>query len=86
MGVWQEIFYNKKYSATVLEFTPDFVKLAEAYGVIGLTAEKPEEVGPVIEKALSIKKPVIMDFKVEKEECVYPMVPAGAAISKMLLV
>jgi acetolactate synthase-1/2/3 large subunit len=83
---WQEIFYNKKYSATVLEFTPDFVKLAEAYGVIGLTAEKPEEVGPVIEKALSIKKPVIMDFKVEKEECVYPMVPAGAAISKMLLV
>ncbi|MDY6861588.1 MAG: biosynthetic-type acetolactate synthase large subunit [Thermodesulfobacteriota bacterium] len=83
---WQELFYNKKYSSTVLDITPDFVKLAEAYGAVGLKAEKPEEVEPVIEKALSISKPVIMDFKVEKEEGVYPMVPAGAPISKMLLV
>jgi len=83
---WQELFYDKRYSSTYLEVIPDFVKLAEAYGAIGLRAEKPEEVEPVIKKALSIRKPVIMDFKVEEEECVYPMVPAGKPINEMLLV
>ncbi|MFH1623612.1 MAG: biosynthetic-type acetolactate synthase large subunit [Pseudomonadota bacterium] len=83
---WQGLFYNKKYSQTPLTVSPDFVKLADAYGAVGLRATKPEEVIPVIEKALSTPKAVIMDFVVEPEEDVYPMVPAGAPLSEMLLV
>ncbi|MBU2521065.1 MAG: biosynthetic-type acetolactate synthase large subunit [Proteobacteria bacterium] len=83
---WQELFYEKRYSQTCMEYAPDFVKLAEAYGAVGLRATKPEEVEKVLKKGLSIPKAVIMDFVVEKEECVYPMVPAGAPITKMLLV
>jgi len=60
--------------------------LAEAFGAVGLRATKPEEVEPVIKKGLSLPKPVLMDFVVEKEEGVYPMVPAGAPITDMLLV
>ena len=82
---WQELFYDKNYSATPLDNSPDFVKLAEAYGAMGLRATKPSEVVPVIKKALNSKKPVIMDFVVEQEEGVYPMVPAGAAIDEMIL-
>ncbi|MBN2468451.1 MAG: biosynthetic-type acetolactate synthase large subunit [Deltaproteobacteria bacterium] len=83
---WQELFYQKRYSCTMFESAPDFVKLAEAYGAVGLRATKPEEVVPVIETALATPRPVIMDFVVEPEEGVYPMVPAGAPINKMLLV
>ena len=82
---WQELFYQKRYSATCLKISPDFVKLAEAYGAVGLRAQKPEEVVPVIKKALSIRQPVFMDFWVDPEEGVYPIVPAGAPISKMIL-
>jgi acetolactate synthase-1/2/3 large subunit len=82
---WQHLFYKKHYSHSIFERHPDFVMLAEAYGAVGLRATKPEEVEVVIKKALSIPKPVIIDFIVDKEECVYPMVPAGAPISKMLL-
>jgi acetolactate synthase-1/2/3 large subunit len=82
---WQGLFYNKCYSQTSLDASPDFIKLAEAYGVVGLRATKPEEVVPTIEKALSISKAVIMEFIVEKEEDVYPMVPAGAPLREMLL-
>ena len=83
---WQQLFYDKRYCATPLSCAPDFVRLAESYGAVGLRADKPEEVAPVIEQALKVKRPVVMDFRVEREECVYPMVPAGAAISNMLLV
>ncbi|MEA1946020.1 MAG: biosynthetic-type acetolactate synthase large subunit [Thermodesulfobacteriota bacterium] len=83
---WQQLFYEKRYVATSLEHAPDFVKLAEAYGGLGLRATKPEEVEPVLKKGLSSKKTAIMDFVVEKEECVYPMIPAGAAATEMLLV
>jgi acetolactate synthase-1/2/3 large subunit len=83
---WQELFYEKRYACTGMDFAPDFVKLAEAYGAIGLRASKPEEVEPVLSEGLSAKKPVIMDFVVEQEENVYPMVPAGAPITEMLLV
>ncbi len=82
---WQELFYGKRYSGTGMEHAPDFVKLAEAYGAVGLRATKPEEVEPVLIKGLSSPKTVIMDFVVEREECVYPMVPAGAPITEMLL-
>ena len=83
---WQEFFYDKCYACTGMEHAPDFVKLAEAYGAVGLRAEKPEEVEPILKEGLSIPKPVIFDFVVEEEESVYPMVPAGAPITEMLLV
>jgi acetolactate synthase I/II/III large subunit len=83
---WQELFYDRCYACTEMDHAPDFVKLAEAFGAVGLRATRPEEVAPVIEKALSVNKPVIMDFIVEREEGVYPMVPAGADITEMLLV
>lgn len=82
---WQELFYDKNYASTLLETSPDFVKLAEAYGALGLRATKPDEVVPVIKEALKSPKPVIMDFVVADEEGVYPMVPAGAAIDNMIL-
>lgn len=82
---WQELFYQKRYSATCLKTSPDFVKLAEAYGAVGLRAQKPEEVVPIIEKALSLQQPVVMDFWVDPNANVYPMVPAGAPIHKMIL-
>jgi len=82
---WQELFMKRRYSGTPMEYAPDFVKLAEAYGAVGLRAEKPKEVREVISKAVSIKKPVVIDFRVEREENVFPMVPAGAGIEEMML-
>jgi len=82
---WQELFYDKRYASTCMDCGPDFIKLAEAYGAIGLRATKPEEVIPVLEKGLASPNTVIMDFVVAQEECVYPMVPAGAPITEMLL-
>jgi len=83
---WQQLFYEKQYCATCLKMAPDFVKLAEAYGAVGLRATKPTEVEKVIKEALATPKPVLMDFVVNPEECVYPMVPAGAATTEMILV
>ncbi|MGD9371532.1 MAG: biosynthetic-type acetolactate synthase large subunit [Desulfobacterales bacterium] len=83
---WQELFYDRRYACTALDHSPDFVKLAEAFGAMGLRATKPEEVESVLSEGLSSTQPVIMDFIVEKEEGVYPMVPAGAPITEMLLV
>ena len=83
---WQELFYEKRYASTRMEHAPDFVKLAEAYGALGLRATKPDEVESVLAEGLSSPKTVIMDFLVEQEESVYPMVPAGAPITEMLLV
>jgi acetolactate synthase I/II/III large subunit len=82
---WQELFYEKRYSCTSMDFAPDFVKLAEAYGAMGLRATRPEEVVAVLKKGLFSEGPVIMDFSVSPEESVYPMVPAGAPITEMLL-
>jgi len=83
---WQEFFYEKRYACTLVEHAPDFVKLAEAYGAVGLRAQKPEDVEAVLKEGLFSPQTVIMDFIVEREECVYPMVPAGAPITEMLLV
>ena len=83
---WQQHFYDRRYSQTCLSAAPDFVKLAEAYGAVGLRAIKPSEVEPVIREAFATPRPVIMDFVVNPEECVYPMVPAGAPMTEMLLV
>jgi acetolactate synthase-1/2/3 large subunit len=83
---WQELFYDRRYACTELNGAPDFVKLADAYGALGLRATKPDQVERTLQEGLSVSRPVIMDFVVEREECVYPMVPAGAPITDMLLV
>jgi len=83
---WQELFYDRRYASTRMEHAPDFVKLAEAYGAVGLRASTPEEVVPVLQEGLNARSTVIMDFVVAQEESVYPMVPAGAPITEMLLV
>ncbi len=83
---WQELFYEKRYACTGMDCAPDYVKLAEAYGAVGLRATKPDEVESVLKEGLATAGPVIMDFKVDREESVYPMVPAGAPITDMLLV
>jgi acetolactate synthase-1/2/3 large subunit len=84
---WQEFFYGKRYASVSLEgISPDFVKLAEAYGAVGLRATRPEEVVPVLQQAFSTKKPVIIDFVVDPEENVYPMVPAGEPLNQMRLI
>lgn len=82
---WQELFYKKRYSSTLLK-NPDFIKLAESYGILGLKATKPSEVENTIKKALSVKGPVLMEFVVANEENVFPMVPAGESLENMLLV
>ncbi|MDP2939225.1 MAG: biosynthetic-type acetolactate synthase large subunit [Candidatus Omnitrophota bacterium] len=80
---WQELFYKKRYSYTTL-YNPDFVKLAESYGALGLRVTKKEEVRPAIEKAIFTDNVVFIDFHIEPEENVYPMVPTGEAINRMI--
>lgn len=81
---WQELFYQERYSSSDLGSTPDFMKVAEAYGAVGLRAEKPSEVVPVLKEAMKAKKVVFMDFVIDRYEKVFPMVPAGASIHEMI--
>ena len=81
---WQEMFYNRRYSSTVLsDGNPDFVRVAEAYGARGILVEHTDQVRPALEEALKINGPVILDFRINPEENVFPMVPAGEAIHRM---
>jgi acetolactate synthase-1/2/3 large subunit len=80
---WQELFYKKRYSQVSIT-SPDFVKLAQSYGAAGIKVTKKEEVRPAIEKALAIDNTVLVDFHIEEEENVYPMVPAGEALNRMI--
>jgi acetolactate synthase-1/2/3 large subunit len=81
---WQDLFFDKRYSFTSIDDSVDFVKLAEAYGAFGLRVTKPEEVGPALKEAVDSLRPTVIDFVVEREENVSPMVPAGAAINEIL--
>jgi acetolactate synthase-1/2/3 large subunit len=83
---WQEMFYSKRYSQTTMDYAPDFVKLAEAYGAKGFRATRTEEVESVLKEGLATPGPVMIDIKIEPEEGVYPMVRPGAALSEMALV
>jgi acetolactate synthase-1/2/3 large subunit len=83
---WQELFFQGKYSQTCLPQIPDFVKLAEAYGAEGFRATRPEEVRDVLKKGFAAKGPAFIDILTDPNEMVYPMVPAGAPLTKMLLV
>ena len=83
---WQDLFYNKRYSGVELkDCNPDFVKLAESYGAVGLRAENTSDVDEVLKKAMEINNiPVLIDFKIEEEENVYPMIPAGRSMEEIL--
>jgi acetolactate synthase-1/2/3 large subunit len=80
---WQEFFYERRYAATPLR-SPDFVKLAEAHGLVGLRVEKRPEVADVVQRARAAEGTVLIDFRVEQEDSVYPMVPAGADLDAMI--
>lgn len=81
---WQELFYNRRYSYTSMKGQPDFVKVAEAYGAVGIRVERNEDVKDAIVTASKSDKPVFIDFRVSKEENVYPMVSAGASINEFV--
>ena len=85
---WQEFFYEKRYSMSYMDSLPDFVKLAEAYGHVGIRVEKPEEVRVALDKAVTEYKDrlVFIDFITDREENVYPMIPAGAGLNEMILI
>jgi len=80
---WQEFFYDKNYQSTPL-LSPDFVKLAEAHGIRGLAVSKRSEVLPAVQEARAHKGPFLINFMVEKEDSVYPMIPAGSALHEMI--
>jgi acetolactate synthase I/II/III large subunit len=82
--MWQALFFNKRYSATDLNHNPDFIKIAEAYGAYGRKVERPGEVGEALQEALQSGKPAIIDISIDKDEAVFPMVPPGGIINKML--
>jgi len=82
---WQELIYGGRFCAIDLSASPDFVRLAEAYGAVGIRAAKPSDVVPALEKAFATPGPVLVDAIVDKEECVFPMVPAGGANKDMIL-
>ena len=80
---WQEFFYERRYAATPL-VNPNFAKLADAFGIAATTVVKRSDVAPAVEAARRLKRPALIDFQVEQEDSVYPMVPAGADLHGMI--
>ena len=80
---WQELFYDKRYAFTKIG-SPDFVKLAESFGAVGIRVKKKEDIKNALKKAIETPNVVLIDIIVEEEENVFPMVPAGAAINRMI--
>ena len=80
---WQELFYDHRYSFTDLP-PVDFVKIANAYGIEGMRVDSPDDVLPALQASIDCDGPFVMDFRIEREENVFPMVPAGAAINEMI--
>jgi len=80
---WQEFFYERRYAAAPL-LNPDFAKLTEAFGLEGRTVTQRKDVIPTVEAARASRKTVVIDFQVEQEDTVYPMVPAGADLHAMI--
>lgn len=80
---WQTLFYGKRYSSTVLEDAVDFVKLAEAMGAVGIRVTKKEEIGPALERAVSLSMPVLIDCQIDPDDKVFPMVPPAAPIEEV---
>ena len=83
---WQELFFDRRYSGTDLTGNPDFARLAEAYGGVGIRVTETEQVRPAIEQAMAIDdRPTFIDFTVAKEENVFPMIPAGKSADDIML-
>ncbi|HXI99813.1 MAG TPA: acetolactate synthase 3 large subunit [Micropepsaceae bacterium] len=82
---WQELLHGGRYSHSYSEALPDFVKLAEAYGAVGLRAQTPGELDAKIEEMIAVKRPVLFDVRVDPKENCYPMIPSGAAHDQMIL-
>src|SRR5690606_20758910 len=82
---WQQLLHGNRISESYMESLPDFVKLAEAYGAVGLRAEKPDELDDAIAEMISIDRPVIFDCRVHKLANCFPMIPAGEAHNNMIL-
>jgi acetolactate synthase I/II/III large subunit len=82
---WQELLHGARYSESYTASLPDFVKLAEAFGAVGLRAEKPDDVDRVITEMLAVDRPVLVDMVVDQMENCFPMIPSGAAHNEMLL-
>jgi acetolactate synthase-1/2/3 large subunit len=83
---WQELFWSKRYSSVDITAQPDFVKLADAYGAVGIRVDKAEDVRAAIDKAMEIDdRPTVMDFRIAREENVFPMIPAGQSIEEMMV-
>ena len=83
--LWQKLFYGKRYSATTLDFGPDWVKLADAYGIDGYRAKDEDEFKKVFKKAFESGKPAVIDAKVDIDELVLPMVPGGKPIYNQIM-
>jgi acetolactate synthase I/II/III large subunit len=81
---WQELFFDRRYSGTDIADNPDFVKVADAYGALGIRVTKKKDVIPALKKAFKHKGCVVLDFRVEREENVWPMIPAGQAVDRMI--
>ena len=77
---WQDLFWNERHSTTIFEFNPDFTKIAEAYGISAIRVERKGEVPIAIEKALKTKDPILLEFVIEQDAHVYPMIPANDII------
>jgi len=82
---WQEIFFNRRYSAVDLSLSPDFAKLAEAFGIVGYAVTRPDSLADTLREAFARPGPVVLDVHVAQEENVYPMIPPGAAIHEMIV-
>jgi acetolactate synthase-1/2/3 large subunit len=82
---WQDLFYEGRYACSYLDTTPDFVKLAEAYGAVGLRANKVSELDDVLREAIKAPGPVVVDVPVDQYENCYPMIPAGGCNHEMIL-
>lgn len=81
---WQELFYERRYSAVDLGNSPDFVKLAEAYGAKGIRVEKPKDIAPAVKEAFKSGKPTVIDFTINHEENIFPMVPPGKCLKDII--
>jgi acetolactate synthase-1/2/3 large subunit len=81
---WQDLFWNQRYSFTCVEVQPDFKLLAEAFGAVGMTVTKKDEIEPALREAIGNGRPTVIDFRTSPAENVYPMVPAGQEITEMI--
>ena len=81
---WQELFYEERYSESLLTFNPDFVKLAESYGIRGMVIDKQENALDLLKEAFRYDGPILLDCRIPRQECVYPMVAPGKGLHQMI--